>query len=265
MMPSLRTFALVLVAGVPLTTRAAPPPPRAAPQGKNAAPQGKNIDPRADRELRRMSDYLGGLDTFSVTGTAVDEVVSTSGEKLQQVSSSQVAVKRPDRLRSDRIGPVADMILRYDGHTISLYGKRTGLYATSPAPPTLDATIDWARDRYGLEAPGADLLFSRPYDVLMDRVTEGRYIGVEPIDGVPCHHLAFREPDVDWQIWIQDGPEPLPRRYVITSKTVPGKPEFTVQLTNWEPHAPLPDQVFRFTPPPGATRIQFLATPRASR
>jgi hypothetical protein len=254
MKPSSKPWIVLLVAAVsPLVARAAPPPP------------GPAIDPRADQELRRMSSYLAGLDRFRVTSTAVDEVVTTSGQKLQQVSTSQVSLKRPNRLRSDRVGPFADMTFRYDGRSFSLYGKRTGMYALAPAPATLDGAIDVARDQYGLDAPGADLLLSRPYDVLMDGVTDGTYVGLEPIDGVPCHHLAFRGQDVDWQIWIQDGPEPLPRRYVITSKTVPGSPEFTVRLANWEPHAPLADQLFEFTPPPGATRIQFLAPHRASR
>ncbi len=216
------------------------------------------IDPRADVLVHRMSDELANLHSFRVDAGAADEVVLKSGEKLQNVTQSRVAVKRPNRLRSDRIGPIADVVFRYDGDQISLFGKRTGMYATAKAPATLDATIDFSRDELGLEAPAADLLFSRPYKVLMDGVTSGEYVGLEPIDGVPCHHLAFRSPDVDWQIWIQDGPHPLPRRYVITTKTVPGQPEFAVRLTNWEPDAPLPDSTFKFTPPPGSKKIDFL-------
>src|ERR1039458_8809958 len=29
-------------------------------------------------------------------------------------------------------------------------------------------------------------------------------------DGVECEHLAFRNNDVDWQIWIQLGSRPIP-------------------------------------------------------
>lgn len=251
-MNRLRTLALFAVAALPLGARAAPPPHA-------------NVDPQADATLRRMSDYLGRLPTFRVRASAVDEVVTTQGQKLQGVSQADLAVKRPSALRSDRLGPATDVTVRYDGRNLSVYGKRAGLYAMAPAPQTIDDTIDYARDRYGIEAPGADLLFSRPYDVLTADVTEGRYLGVEPIDGVPCHHLAFREPDVDWQIWIEDGPRPLPRRYVITSKRVQGAPEYAVHLTNWEPNVPLSDSLFVFTPPPGSRRIQFLASPSAAR
>ncbi|MGZ3441653.1 MAG: DUF2092 domain-containing protein [Polyangia bacterium] len=223
------------------------------------------IDPRADALVHRMSDELASLRSFRVDADAVDEVVLKSGQKLQQISESKVAVKRPNRLRSERVGPITDVVFRYDGKELSVFGKRTGMYAMSKAPPTLDATLDFGRDELGLEAPGADLLFSKPYEVLMDGVTAGEYVGLEPIDGIPCHHLAFRSADVDWQIWIEDGERALPHRYVITSKREPGSPEFAVQLSHWDPQAALPDSLFSFAPPAGSTKIEFLSRSKESR
>jgi hypothetical protein len=223
-----------------------------------------SVDPRAADELRRMSDYLASLQSFRVESRATDEMVLKSGEKLQSLSDSQVAVRRPNRLRSDRLGPVTDVVFRYDGQLISIFGKRTGYYTTAPAPPTLDATIDAVREKYGIEAPGADLLMSQPYADLMDGVTGGRYLGIEPVDGVACHHLAFVGSDVNWQIWIQDGAEPLPRRYVIVSKNETGQPEFTVAFSHWNTQANLPDSLFAFQPPPGSKRIEFLPRGRKS-
>jgi hypothetical protein len=130
-------IALTLLAALP--ARAADPPPK---------PPG--IDPRAAAELRRMSDYVSGLQSFRVESAAADEVVLKSGEKQQSLSDSQLAVKRPNMLRSDRLGPLTEIVFRYDGksHLISLYGKRTGYYATAPAPATLDAAIDDIRPYY---------------------------------------------------------------------------------------------------------------------
>jgi hypothetical protein len=226
---------------------------------RGAVPRRAEIDPRADRELRRMSDYLSNLKSFRVRADSVDEVVLTSGEKLQLVAESEIAVKRPNRLLSMRVGPVANVVFRYDGRSISLFGQKTGYYALAPAPPTIDQAIDQARSQYGLEAPGADLLMSRPYDVLMDGVSGATYVGLEPIEGTPCHHLAFVGAEADWQIWIQDGREPVPRRYVITSKKVTGQPEFTVRMSRWESRAPISDAEFVFRPPPGAKRIRFFS------
>src|SRR5262249_5197921 len=138
------------------------------------------------------------------------------------------------------------------------FGKKTGMWATAAAPGSIDDAIDAARTKLGVEAPGADLLYEDPYAVLTEDVTEGSYIGLEPIDNVNCHHLAFRGKDVDWQIWVQDGPQPLPRRYVITSKTEPTQPEFAVEYSHWQPNAKIADDEFMFTPPAGSKRIEFL-------
>jgi len=217
-----------------------------------------SIDPRADKVMRDMSNYLTSLKSFRVESEAVDEVVTQSGQKIQAVSDSVTSVRRPDRLRSERVGPVADVVFRYDGKSYSLFGKRTGYYATAPAPAKLDQAIDDARARLGIEAPGADLLMSRPYEILMENVTSGQYLGLEPVKGVACHHLAFRTPEVDWQIWVEDGRRPLPRRMTIVSKTETGQPEFAVDLSKWDVDAKLPDDLFTFTPPPGAKKIRFL-------
>jgi len=227
--------------------------------------QRPSIDPKADQVLHRMSSYLGSLQTFRLESEAVDELVLKNGQKVQEVSESRIAVKRPNRLRSDRLGPVADVTFRYDGDQFSIFGKRTGMYATTPAPGDLDHAIDAARAKLDIDAPGGDLLYSDPYAVLTEDVYEGTYVGLEPLAGVYCHHLAFRGHDVDWQIWVQDGPQPLPRRYVITSKNDPGQPQFAVDLSHWVPQANVPDAEFTFAPPPGAKKIPFLTRGNTAR
>ena len=230
----------------------------AVPAAAREPTQQTGIDPKADQVLHRMSAYLASLHSFRVDSETADELVLKNGQKIEELANSRVEVERPNHLRSDRLGPVANVVFRYDGNEFSIYGKRTGMYATTGAPPTLDRAIDVARDKLGIYAPGGDLLYSNPYAVLTEDTYQGSYIGLEPLDGVNCHHLAFRGKDVDWQIWVQDGPQPLPRRYVITSKNEPGQPEFVVNLSRWEPQAIISPADFVFTPPPGSTRIQFL-------
>lgn len=218
------------------------------------------IDPRADQALRRMSDYLGSLPSFQVRVAAVDEAVLTSGQKLQFMSDSIVLVRRPDRLRSERVG-AKEMAFFDDGRTLTLYCKGDNVYSSVPAAPGgIDAATDQAR-RFGLDAPGADLLSPRPYAVLTEDVVRGDYIGLEIVDGKPCHHLAFQGNETDWQIWIQDGPQPLPLRYSILSKNVTGQPEFAVRLSRWQTNVNLPDELFTFQPPAGATRVAQFPAP----
>ena len=85
------------------------------------------------------------------------------------------------------------------------------------------------------------------------------YVGLEPIDGVMAHHIAVTKKNVDWQIWIKDGPEAVPLRFVVTTKDLPNQPQFTLELHNWRSNVPVAADAFAFTPPSDAKRIQLAA------
>jgi hypothetical protein len=36
-----------------------------------------------------------------------------------------------------------------------------------------------------------------------------------------------------------------------------GNPQFTIQLRNWQPNAPVPESTFAFTTPAGARKVAF--------
>jgi len=212
-----------------------------------------------------MSDYLGALHAFTFTAEHSTEVVLDSGQKLAFTASSQVSVRRPNKLRSERRGELADVSLYYDGKTLTIYGKKADVYAQAAAPPTLDETIDFARNRLDLEAPGADLLYSNPYKILKEDVVSGMSVGTAVLDGVACHHLAFRGGVTDWEIWIEEGSRPLPRKYLITTRDVASFPEFSVELSDWDTTPELADADFAFVPPPTSRRVEFLAMAEEKR
>src|SRR5687767_2725042 len=89
-----------LLLAVVLTSGAGSPGAPARAADKPAEP---TLDKRATALLEQMSDHLAGLESFRVQVEAADEVVTHQGEKIQFVSRSQVSVRRPDRMRSDRI------------------------------------------------------------------------------------------------------------------------------------------------------------------
>jgi hypothetical protein len=215
------------------------------------------IDSRADAALRRMSQYVGSLKSFQVDTTTVDEKVTPAGQKIQEVQQSKLTVRRPGELRVDRVSPAGRAVFIDDGRQFGLYNQDKNVYAMAPAPPTIDAAVEDARARLHIDAPGGDLIVPDSYNALIEGVRTGRYIGLEPIDGVMAHHLAFTKANTDWQIWIKDGSEAVPLRFVITSKDMPGQPQFTIQMHDWRPNAPAPASAFMFTPPPGARRVEL--------
>jgi hypothetical protein len=240
----------LIVAGVVLASVAG----TAAITGRQAtaAPSKKGIDPDADKLLRQMTDYLSSLQSFTVRTSVADEVALKSGEKIEIMSNAEISVQRPNRLRSTQRGSVAGLGVWYDGKSMTIACGANASYQTLPAPPTIDGAIDQMRDKLDIDAPGADLLYSKPYSVLTEQVTSGRFIGLETIDGVPANHIAVRGEQMDWQLWIKDGPQPLPLRYVITTKDAPGHPAFSVQMSDWNTQPNLPTSTFDFQAPAGA-------------
>jgi hypothetical protein len=63
---------------------------------------------------------------------------------------------------------------------------------------------------------------------------------------------------VDWQIWIEDGDKPLPKKFVITTKLMTGAPQFTVSIKSWNLSPKLKEDMFTFVPPKDAQRIDFV-------
>lgn len=223
-----------------------------------AGAQGTGADPEAARILKRMTDYVGGLQRFAVDTANTVEVVLYSGQKIQFTSAARATVQRPNKLRAERIGDVLSQSFYYDGRLLTLFNPVDGYYATVSAPGTIDAMVDFARDSLDVVAPAGDLVTTDAYTRLMADVTSGFVVGKSVVGGVRCDHLAFRGGQVDWQIWIEEGDKPLPRKYIITSLELPQAPQFEQVLSNWSVGPALTADFFEFTPPPGAKAIDFL-------
>ena len=91
----------------------------------------------------------------------------------------------------------------------------------------------------------------------MQDVTTGFVVGKGVVEGVRCDHLAFRAPHVDWQIWIQEGKQPLPRKIVITTRDIVNAPQFAVVVTKWNLAPTFDESLFSFKPPKGARKVDF--------
>ncbi len=237
-------FGAVLLSGTPLLSHAEAQPA---------------MDPEAQRLLQGMSDYLATLKQFTVSGEATREDVLGAGQKLMFHNQYQLAVRRPDKLYLARRSADKDREIFYDGEQITLFGRDRQVYATAKAPPTLDETLDYAADVLDLSPSGRDLIYRDVYGGLMSDVESGSAMGQSIVDGVLCNHLAFRADEVDWQIWIEDGDRPLPRKYVITSRWITGAPQYVLRLKDWDLSPDLPDARFHFKAPEGASKIRFLS------
>lgn len=202
--------------------------------------------------LKALSDYMSAQSTISLTFDSDIEVITPQMEKIQFTNSGEALLSRPDKLRARRVGGYSDVELIFDGKTVSIHGRSVNGYAQIEAPGTVDQLIGSLRVGHGIALPGADLLLSRPYDILIAGVREAKYIGRGIIDGRECEHLAFRNFDTDWQIWVEVSERPMPCKMVITSKTVNSAPQYTLRIKAWQTGIEIAPNAFAFSPPKGA-------------
>src|SRR5882762_10650992 len=211
----------------------------------------------SEKVLKAMTDYTAAQKSISATFDSDIEVVTPELEKIQFTSSGKLQLTRPDKLRISRTGGYADVQLVYDGTTVSIYGNNAKAYAQADLAGTVDQLVDLIQAKAGAAMPGTDLLLSNAYDELMSGVVLAKHVGQGVVDGVECEHLAFRGVDTDWQIWIESGARPVPRKYVITSKTLAGAPQYTLRIKDWKTDAVADADTFVFKPPAGATKVNL--------
>ncbi len=214
-----------------------------------------SIEPEADQILLNMSNYLDSLDKYSIKSTSTIESMLDSGQKIMIDHENEVSVQRPNRFSGTRKGDAVDQSFYYDGKNFTLYGHPKNEYKIIRASSNISDTLVIVKNQFKLVAPGADLLGKNVYKKLSNELLSGFYVDTTIIDGVECYHLAFRNTEVDWQIWVQTGETPLPKRYVVTSRWVTGAPQFVLDM-NWNTNPNFSKDSFSFVAPKNATQLK---------
>jgi hypothetical protein len=223
-----------------------------------AQAQSASIAPEAKQILKASTDFLASQQRFTADTRNTLEIVLKSGQKIEFNSTGKQSIQRPNKLRAERTGDLVDQVFVYDGKSLTLSNPDQRIYAQVPAPGTLEEMLDFARTKLDIVAPAGDLIYKNAYEILLDGVTEGIVVGEAVIEGVRCDHLAFRAPELDWQIWIQQGAQPLPRKIVITTLDLPNAPQFGITVTKWDLQPVFDAATFTFTPQAGMTQIDFV-------
>lgn len=205
--------------------------------------------------LKAMTDYVSSQKHIELSFDSDIEVFTPQLEKIQFTNSGEAVLSRPDKLRAHRVSGHADVALFFDGKTVSIMSKKDNGYAQFEATGTVDQLIEALRAGHGVALPGADLLLTNSYDTLIADVQEAKHIGRGIIDGHECEHLAFRNFDTDWQLWVEVGNNPIPRKLVITSKTLNSAPQYTLRVKSWKTGIEPTQDTFVLVPPAGAKKL----------
>jgi len=226
----------------------------------DALAQAPAVDPAAVQKLKRMGDFLDGLQQFSVNTQSIVEEERFSGHRVDFDLAAKVTVKRPNKLKAIRSGELLNEQLFYDGKNLTLFRPSDNTYASAPAPATIEKMVDFARETVGILLPAADLVYRGATPLMTQDVSLAAVIGKAVVGGVRCDHLLFSRPGVDFQIWIAEGKQPWPVKYVVTEMDTPTRLSITTFLSGWNINPVAKDPQFAFVPPKGAKTIPFPQT-----
>ncbi len=215
----------------------------------------RDIDAQADPILRKMCDALDDAKAFRLRVTATMDRPVETGQLAQFHRTSEITMVRPDRLYAKTDSDDGKWAVWYRGRKLTVLDRDANMYAAENVPGRIDRMLDYMADTYDLVVPMADLLVGRTYESLLADVEEGAYVGLHFVGETKCHHLLFRQENLDWQIWIDAGEQPLPRKLVITYTTEPDQPQYVATIGNWDLAPAVSEAAFTFRPPAGATSV----------
>lgn len=216
------------------------------------------INPDADQLLKSTSEALASTKQFSFKAEVWSDEVIGAGHKVCTTKTIEVQVARPNRLHAEIRSPKRSRGIWYDSKTLTTLDRAKNLYGTVEATGTIDKMLDAANEKYGIVIPLDDLILADPYASAMPGIRGAAYFGKATILGVPCKHIAFSTDVVDWQLWVEDGGQHMPRKIVITYKLEDSAPQYTAIFSDWVLNQPILDSAFVFTAPQGAAKINVL-------
>ena len=220
-------------------------------------PAANAVDPASIQALKDMGAYLLTLQRFEVSTELTGEDVLADGQKLQHTATADLEVQRPNKVRVLMKSARNERQLTYDGKTLSLYTPAQKYYGTLELEGTLGDVIERLEGQYGMQIPLDDLFRFGTPAAQFDKFESAMNAGQDFVDGDLCDHYAYRVGKIDWQIWIMTGSKPLPRKIVITNRADEARPQ-SVQMIDWNLKPMFKDAVFKFTPPHGSSKIEFV-------
>jgi len=245
-------FGMLIGGGI---TGLAPFPLLAAGPASTAQPAKPEISAAARAALQRMGEALRAQQ-FEFRAQTIRVYAGPKGEPLHIFHTLDVTVRRPNRMLVLRNGDDGSSKLVYDGKTLFVYMRDANKYASIPVPGTIEGMMKEAMGRLGIDFPLADFLTDEPSKSFLSGVTAGDVVNTVTIDGVPCLHMFFSQPPgIELELWLEKNDRSLPRRLIVTYRSLPGEPNFVATFSRWNFAVHPTDADFIFQPPAGAVRV----------
>ena len=239
-------FAAGIIGFVPVRLPAAEP----------AKPAQPAISEEASAALQRMGQTLRA-EQMSFQARTIRVYAEPNGEPLHIFHLLKVTMHRPNRMLAEVSGDDGSSKLVFDGKTAIIYSAAQNKYATIAVPEgTIAGMMKEAVGRLGVDFPLADFLSDDPGKAFLSGITVGRVVNTVTIEGAPYDHLFFSQPPgIELELWLSKNEQSLPRRLIVTYRSVPGEPNFIALFSDWNFDIHPTDADFAFQPPAGAQQV----------
>ena len=105
-----------------------------------------------------------------------------------------------------------------------------------------------------------------PAGQILAGVTESRYLGLENIDGQPCHHLRFIQEEREFDVWVTTGQTPTIRRILPNVLKDLSEEEresgfsivISIEYKQWNFAPAIDEKTFAFAPPATAQLVDAI-------
>jgi hypothetical protein len=214
--------------------------------------------------VERMSTKLGSAQALSVTTHEIRDEVTAHGESHPVSLVRETVVRRPNRLYSKVSGDRHNEVW-YDGIGVTLVLHNDRVFGQARAPETLDKTLDAIHERYGVDTPFADYVYSSPAKALLSDTTTGGLVGQAIVDGEATDHLAFKDIGVNWQVWITASGDPVPRKAVVEFSDNKRVRKVAMTFKDWNFAPRISEHRFQPAVPPDYEGVALLQRARVLR
>ena len=221
--------------------------------------QNVKIDREAVLLLDRMSAVIGDLHSCSFTVKASIDTIDKELGLLKYFNTSEVSMVGPDKMQVTTNGYRGHRGFWYNGKQLAYYSFTENNFGFIDAPGTIMETIEAVHEDYDIDFPAADFFFPYFTDDLIESSDVVSFLGKTFVDGRDCYHIAAKNKEMSVQIWIADDAFNLPVKFAITYYRGDHSSQYEGSFSNWKLNPELPNAMFEFTAPPGATQLTIIS------
>ena len=221
------------------------------------------LDLEARAILMEMAEFISKAPAFSVTLRSAYDAIQEDGQYVEFGERRHILLQRPDKLRVETVRSDGEHnLVLFDGEKITGFKADDNIFAQVENPGTIDETLIYLVRDLQFKLPLARMLHTGFAQQLEKMITAVSYVEENVLFDVVTDHLAVRAENIDMQLWVAQGDEPLPRRIVITYMNAQGQPQFRGDFTDWSIEPKVAADSFTFTPPADAEKVPVIARVR---